>query len=364
MNLYRNLALVLAVLPLSLGFAQDSSTNPETTEKGRETYLGREIAQTMHWLGAEWLMRESREKEENSSLVRANLGIEPGQTVCDLGCGNGYYTLPFAKMVGPKGRVLAVDIQEEMLKMLGKRLAEEGIENVQSIEGTLSDPKLPPASCDLIVMVDVYHELSHPVTVLAHLRHALKKDGKLALVEFRLEDPEVPIKLAHKMSKAQMITEMSANGFRFAREFDGLPWQHLMLFEVDPEYPRKEGQLEAERDAAARGVFRAWRNADVLSFAGFGTDSILVHTAAEGNQRTDHESWLDSLQQEFQGVDAETWRAAQQSKKYPITPGMHFGSSFGRTQELILHVGDGEEGRRFFLGLTDHRQWRIVSDIK
>jgi len=193
MNLYRHLAVVLLLLPCSPGLAQDAPANPESTEKGRETYLGREIAQTMHWLGAEWLMRESRQKEENSSLVRANLGIEPGQTVCDLGCGNGYYTLPFAEMVGPQGKVLAVDIQKEMLTMLDERLKAGSIDNVLAIEGTLSDPKLPPASCDLIVMIDVYHELSFPVTVLKHLRHALKKGGKLALVEFRLEDPEVPI---------------------------------------------------------------------------------------------------------------------------------------------------------------------------
>lgn len=193
-------------------------------------YLGREIAQTMHWQGADWLMRRVREDEEAPTKMRKELNVKPGMTVCDMGCGNGFHTVPLAEMVGEKGKVLAIDVQPEMIEMLKKRIVAKGLRNIVPINGLYHDPKLPPESCDIILLVDVYHEFSHPVQMLASMRAALKPDGLLVLVEFRAEDESVPIKPAHKMSKAQINKEMNANGFTLKREFDGLPWQHLMFF--------------------------------------------------------------------------------------------------------------------------------------
>lgn len=211
---------LLATLALP---AQDAP--PPLTE-----YMGRKIAQTMHWQGAEWLMRRVRDAEEGPALMRQELQVKPGMVVCDLGCGNGYHTLPLAEMVGAKGKVLAVDAQPEMIEMLRQNIDAKGLKNIEPILGLFYDPKLPPNSCDVILLVDVYHEFSHPVEMLAAMRAALKPDGRLALVEFRAEDASVPIKPEHKMTKSQILKEMQANGLELMREFDGLPWQHLMFF--------------------------------------------------------------------------------------------------------------------------------------
>jgi ubiquinone/menaquinone biosynthesis C-methylase UbiE len=194
-------------------------------------YMGREIATTMHWSGADWLLREKREDEEHATRMLAALGVRPGDVVCDFGCGAGFHTLPLAELTGPSGRVYAVDVQPEMLELLEERLAGAGIDNVVPIQGDLADPKLPPGECDLILLVDVYHELGYPVQVLAGLRRALKPGGRVALVEFRAEDPSVPIKPLHKLSKAQALRELEANGYQLESDHDGLPWQHLMFFE-------------------------------------------------------------------------------------------------------------------------------------
>jgi ubiquinone/menaquinone biosynthesis C-methylase UbiE len=195
--------------------------------------MGREIAVTMHYLGAPWLTRESRQREEDCQMLLEALAVKPGQVVCDMGCGNGFYTLELARLVGQTGRVLAVDIQPEMLRLLDGRAKEAGLTNIQLIQGTPVDPKLAPEACDLILLVDVYHEFSHPEKMLAAMRKSLKPKGRIALAEFRLEDPKVPIKLLHKMSKKQIMKEFPANGFRLVGEFDNLPWQHLMFFERD-----------------------------------------------------------------------------------------------------------------------------------
>lgn len=193
-------------------------------------YQGRVIARTMHWKGAEWLMRRVREAEEGPSQMREQLHVKPGMVVCDMGCGNGYHTLPLAEMVGEKGKVYAVDVQPEMIEMLKQNIESKGLKNIVPINSLYHDPKLPPNTCDMILLVDVYHEFSHPVQMLAGMRAALKPDGQLVLVEFRAEDENVPIKPEHKMTKAQINKEMNANGFKLVREFDGLPWQHLMFF--------------------------------------------------------------------------------------------------------------------------------------
>ena len=194
-------------------------------------YYGREIAQTMHYTGAPWLIRNSREREEDCSTMLKNLGVKAGMTVCDMGCGNGFYSLKLSKMVGARGKVLAVDIQPEMLGLLRVRAKDAGITNVETIAGTVVQPFLPENQVDLILCVDVYHEFSHPVQMLAAMRRALTNKGMLVLVEFRTEDPKVPIKKLHKMSKKQILKEMQPNGFRLAGQFEQLPWQHMMFFQ-------------------------------------------------------------------------------------------------------------------------------------
>jgi len=200
-------------------------------------HLGREIAQTMHFTGAPWLVRESRQREEDCRLLLEALDLEAGQTICDLGCGNGFYTLELARRVGPTGVVYAVDIQPEMLRMLAEAASREGLTNIRPVLGTAVDPRLPTAAVDLCLCVDVYHEFSHPEPMLARIRESLAAGGRLALVEFRGEDPAVPIKPLHKMTKQQIRRELDAAGFQVAGEFDRLPWQHLVFLRATPSQP-------------------------------------------------------------------------------------------------------------------------------
>jgi ubiquinone/menaquinone biosynthesis C-methylase UbiE len=213
--------------------AQDAAPQQAELPPALKGYMGREIAQTMHYLGAEWLTRDEREREERASLMLENLGVKPGMTVCDMGCGNGYHTLRLAKMVGPEGKVLGVDIQREMLQFLAERAEKEGIANVEPIHGSVIDPQLPEGAVDLILCVDVYHEFSHPEHMLAAMRKSLAPGGRLVLVEFRAEDRTVPIKPLHKMTKKQINKELTANGYKLVKEYDELPWQHMMFFERD-----------------------------------------------------------------------------------------------------------------------------------
>ena len=202
----------------------------EAVPPALKEYQGRVIAQTMHWQGAPWLIRHKRDREEAALKMREELKLKPGMAVCDMGSGNGYHTLPMAEAVGPTGKVYAVDVQPEMIVLLNERAAEKGITSIQTIIGEYHDPKLPPNSCDLILLVDVYHEFSHPEPMLTGMKKALKPGGVICLVEFRAEDDTVPIKPEHKMTKAQIHKEMTANGLKLVREFDGLPWQHMMFF--------------------------------------------------------------------------------------------------------------------------------------
>lgn len=196
-------------------------------------FEGREIATTMSYLGAAWLTRPERDAEEDATRLHEALGLRSGQTACDVGAGSGYHTVRLARAVGPTGRVLAVDLQPKMLELLRERVAAAGLRNVEAIEATPSDPRLPAGACDLILLVDVYHELAWPEPMLAAFRRALAPDGRLALVEFRAEDPDVPIKRLHKMSKVQIDRELLPRGFSRVETFDGLPWQHLVFFARD-----------------------------------------------------------------------------------------------------------------------------------
>ena len=225
--------LLVATLALAQEKKTDAAQDEEKIPPAATHYLGREIAQTMHYAGAPWLTRESRDREEDSRTMLKMLGLKEGSVVCDLGAGNGFYTLPIAKAVGEKGKVFAVEIQPEMLRFLKKRAAAQKVENIEYILGTLVDPKLPDNSQDIILMVDVYHEFSHPAQMLAKIRKALKPDGRLVLVEFRAEDDKVPIKPLHKMSKKQIDLELTANGFKQVDSFDKLPWQHMLFFQRD-----------------------------------------------------------------------------------------------------------------------------------
>lgn len=219
------------------GQAHDSETPP-----ARKSYLGRQIAPTMSYAHAGWLVRSERQQEEDPKTALEQLKLKPGMVVCDMGCGNGFYSMQMAKQVNPGGKVLAVDIQQEMLHLLHLRAEELGVDNIETVLGELTDPHLPSASIDLVLMVDVYHEFSHPEQMLAAIRKSLKPGGRIALLEFRAEDPKVPILPLHKMSKRQILREYRANGFKLAGQFDDLPWQHLMFFESDPDWkPRSAG---------------------------------------------------------------------------------------------------------------------------
>jgi SAM-dependent methyltransferase len=193
---------------------------------------GRRFAPVMGYQGAPWLERSEREEEEEPDVALDVLKIARGATVADIGAGSGYITVRLAARVGPGGRVFANDVQPQMLNILARRLSSSRITNVTLIEGTLDDPKLPPAAIDLAIMVDVYHELSQPQAMLRHLRESLKPGGRLVLLEYRKEDPTVPIKPEHKMSVADAKIEVEAEGFALAKVDEALPRQHILIFVV------------------------------------------------------------------------------------------------------------------------------------
>ena len=194
-------------------------------------YMGRRIADVMSWEGVDWLFRETRINEEEPEAMLDALEIPPGATVADVGAGAGYHSIRLARRVGPKGTVLASDIQPEMLRMLETNARSVGVTNIKPIRSTQSDPKLPADSVDLILMVDVYHECSKPEVTLQGLLKALKPRGRLVLVEFRGEDDEVPIKPEHKMTLKQVRREVEPQGYDFKESLEFLPWQHIIIFE-------------------------------------------------------------------------------------------------------------------------------------
>jgi protein-L-isoaspartate O-methyltransferase len=196
----------------------------------RHPVSGRVIAPVMSFEGARWLDRPEREFEEQPSKAIKALGIKAGQVVADVGAGSGYYTIRLAKQVGPNGRVYATDIQPEMIVFLQRRLERERIDNVELVQATETNPRLPEGLFDLILMVDVYHELSQPQEVLRKLRPSLKPDGRLVLIEYRRESAWVPIREEHKMSVKEARMELEAEGYRFDRVIDVLPWQHILVF--------------------------------------------------------------------------------------------------------------------------------------
>ncbi len=222
-----------------IGKADDADAGAEAAEKlppALKEYLGREIAPYMSYQGADWLIRESREREEACTKLLKILDVKPGANICDMGCGNGFYTLKLAELTAGKGKVYAVDIQPEMLTLLRERAKKANVTNIEPVLGTLIDPKLPDNSIDLMLLVDVYHEFSHPEHMLRSMRKSLTKEGKIVLVEFRAEDPNVPIKPLHKMTKEQIMKELPANGYKLVDQYDKLPWQHVMFFQRDEKW--------------------------------------------------------------------------------------------------------------------------------
>ncbi|MSS99384.1 MAG: class I SAM-dependent methyltransferase [Opitutales bacterium] len=195
-----------------------------------KVWMGREISQVMGHPGIGWLERTDREKEEAPSKAIALLELAPDAVLADIGAGSGYYSFRIARKL-PRGKVVAVDIQPEMLDFLKTESVKLGVTNVQPHLGAIDDVKLPPASIDAALMVDAYHEFDHPVEMLASLRSALKPKGRIYLLEYRAEDDNVPIKPHHKMTEAQARREFEAAGFRFVMNKPDLPWQHLMIFE-------------------------------------------------------------------------------------------------------------------------------------
>lgn len=220
---------------------EGSRRRPERRPEPR-WYLGRQIAPTMSASGAEWLTRKSRDREEQPRKLLDALGIKRKQQVCDFGCGNGFHTLELAKRVGPKGKVFAVDIQQEMLDLLKLRADPRGLKNIVLVLATEEGSHLPKEKLDLVLMVDVYHELFEPEKILAEIHASLNKNGRLVLVEFREEDPEVPILPLHKMSQPQVLKELAANDFKLVGQSDSLPWQHVLFF-ARQDSPLKERPL-------------------------------------------------------------------------------------------------------------------------
>lgn len=213
--------------PKANGVYTYKTPHPDGTGK---VYLGREIAHVMSAVGGEWLERNTRQQEENVALAISKLNLAPNSVVADIGAGTGYYTFRIAPKV-PQGKVYAVEVQDEFISALETRKKELGLANVEIIKGSPQSPHLPVAAVDLVIMVDVYHELEYPQEMLQAIHKALKPTGKLLLLEYRAEDPNVPIKQLHKMSVAQVNKELKAYGFKLSKRENFLPIQHFLLYE-------------------------------------------------------------------------------------------------------------------------------------
>ena len=222
--------------------------------QARHPVSGRAIAGVMGPEGARWLERPEREAEEAPTKAIAALKLQPGQIVADIGAGSGYYTMLLSSAVGPRGRVYATDIQPEMLALIKKRIGEKGVSNVELVRGTVTGSGLPDGIIDLALMVDVYHELAQPQAFLQSVKRALAPGGRLVLIEFRKESPWVPIREEHKMSIQDARMELEAEGYRFDRVIDVLPWQHILVFTAGPSRVGRElaqGEIDRERYAEA-----------------------------------------------------------------------------------------------------------------
>ena len=211
-------------------------TRPASADGIGKFYMGREIAQVMGHQGADWLERAEREREEQPQKVVELMALRPADVVADIGAGTGYFSFRMAAKV-PKGKVLAVDIQPEMLELLKRAARGRAVTNVEPVLGKIDDPNLPADAVDVALMVDAYHEFDHPREMMQGIVKALKPGGRVVLVEYRGEDPEVPIKPLHKMTEAQAKKEMAAVGLEHVKTLPDLPRQHVMIFRKPVEAP-------------------------------------------------------------------------------------------------------------------------------
>ena len=236
MKKFTILLLLFNILLFSNDSAAQNSTNDQVyvLKTGDyngigKWYMGREIAYVMGFEGIGWLERSQREKEENVSNLVQNMGIKPNDTIADIGAGSGYHAFRMAPLA-KRGLVYAVDIQTEMLMAIENTKETNNIKNIKTILGSEKSVYLPKNSVDKILMVDVYHEFSFPIEMIKSIKSALKPNGQLFLIEYRGEDPNVPIKRIHKMTEKQAVKEMEAAGFKLKINIDNLPWQHCMVF--------------------------------------------------------------------------------------------------------------------------------------
>lgn len=221
---------VTAILAVGATFVAIAQQAGVSTPPGVHPISGRRFAQVMSAAGAAWLERPERIEEEQPDTALDVLKIQPGAVVADVGAGSGYFTTRLSARVGPAGRVYAVDIQPEMLRLLTARLTSNKVTNVTVVQGEVDNPRLPPSALDLEILVDVYHEFSAPQAQLRHLRDALRPGGRLVLLEYRKEDPSIPIREDHKMSVAEAKLEVEAEGFRLSQVDESLPRQHILVF--------------------------------------------------------------------------------------------------------------------------------------
>ena len=215
----------------------EASPRPAGEEEREPLRIGklikkRQIAPVTSVEMADWLNRPEREAEEQPDRVVETLGIPEGARVVDLGAGTGYFTWRLAKQVGPTGRVIAVDIQQGMLDRLERNIRERGVENVQIVLGEPGDPRIPPGYADLVLLVDVYHELAQPETIMEHVRRGLKPGGQVVVIEYRKEDASIPLPPVRKMTVAEVRSELEPLGFRFVASMDFVPTQHIIIFEA------------------------------------------------------------------------------------------------------------------------------------
>jgi len=221
--------MVLAVLCAAVGALV--AILPTGAKAFQEVHplTGRKIAPVMGAAGADWLDRSERESEEHPNQALDALHLQPGMVVGDVGAGSGFMSLKMAKRVGPSGKVYAEDIQPEMLRLLRQNASKAKATNVETVLGTETDPRLPAGQLDLILLADVYHEFSQPQKMLQNIREALKPEGRLVLLEYRKEDPSIPIRPEHKMSVQEVKTELEAEGFRMDQVLEILPRQHILI---------------------------------------------------------------------------------------------------------------------------------------
>jgi SAM-dependent methyltransferase len=229
--------LLTLVMPITVCHSQNDSNESVYTYKSGsfdgigKWYKGREISHVMGYQGMSWLERSEREQEEETSTLLENMNLEPTDVVADIGAGSGYHVFKIVPKVS-EGKVYAVDIQQEMLNAMEKKKNRLNQTNIELIKGSEKSTKLPKNSVDKVLMVDVYHEFEFPVEMIASIKQALKPDGKIYLIEYRGEDPTVPIKRLHKMTEDQAVKEINAAGFTLIENIDNLPWQHCMVFGV------------------------------------------------------------------------------------------------------------------------------------